>query len=202
MVIEETNLVDLFNHLAQTYPPGRFTDKWMPWHTYCFFYEELFKHQRHSGINLLEIGIEEGGSFILWKRYFTNFRLVGLDTEDKLNDIYRNELTTDPRIKFYFGFDSTKPMSPASVDKRGGFDVIIDDGDHSVEAQTATFRNFWPLLKMGGTYVIEDIIGPQAYHLLDINVKNIADDAYLQTHKYENKQLLDRQDDLIMFMRK
>jgi cephalosporin hydroxylase len=36
-------------------------------------------------------------------------------------------------------------------------DVIIDDGLHTKEAQIATLRNFFPALRAGGLYVVEDV---------------------------------------------
>ena len=38
------------------------------------------------------------------------------------------------------------------------FDVIIDDGMHARLAQLKTFKNFYPLLNPGGTYIIEDML--------------------------------------------
>ena len=37
------------------------------------------------------------------------------------------------------------------------FDIIIDDGWHWDEAQRKTLVNFFPYLKEGGIYIIEDI---------------------------------------------
>ena len=37
------------------------------------------------------------------------------------------------------------------------FDIIIDDGNHSFEYQLLTLQNFFPKLKKGGIYVIEDV---------------------------------------------
>jgi len=36
-------------------------------------------------------------------------------------------------------------------------DVVIDDGSHHGDDQLATFERFWPLLRSGGWYVIEDL---------------------------------------------
>ena len=43
------------------------------------------------------------------------------------------------------------------------YDIIIDDGLHTLEGQQETLANFWPLLKNGGIYVIEDM----TYHPMD-----------------------------------
>lgn len=40
---------------------------------------------------------------------------------------------------------------------RGIFDLIIEDGLHTVDAQQKTLLNFWPYLKKGGLYVAEDL---------------------------------------------
>jgi cephalosporin hydroxylase len=56
--------------------------------------------------------------------------------------------------------DSTDPkqvdqlMSRLNYQK---FDIIIDDGSHIMENQFKTLRNFYPFLKSGGIYVVEDV---------------------------------------------
>ena len=39
----------------------------------------------------------------------------------------------------------------------GHFDVVVDDGGHSMEQQLTSFRVLFPLLRPGGIYVIEDL---------------------------------------------
>ncbi len=50
------------------------------------------------------------------------------------------------------------------------FDLVIDDGLHSASAQLATLVNFSPKVKVGGTYVIDDLFYGQPYvHRLGSN---------------------------------
>ena len=64
----------------------------------------------------------------------------------------------EPNIKTEL-LDSTKGNSSNIIKKIYGnkFDIILDDGLHTIEAQVKTFINFWPLLKKNGIYLIEDI---------------------------------------------
>ena len=40
--------------------------------------------------------------------------------------------------------------------KHGGFDYIIDDSLHEKKAMLQNFKNFYPFLKKGGAYCLED----------------------------------------------
>ena len=54
--------------------------------------------------------------------------------------------------------DSLKtPTTEFKALAKDGFDIIIDDGLHTHEAQWKTFLNFIPYLKDGGIYFIEDV---------------------------------------------
>lgn len=50
-------------------------------------YEYYFKHIADEKIRLLELGIDKGGSLLLWRYYFINGIIVGLDINKcKIND--------------------------------------------------------------------------------------------------------------------
>jgi hypothetical protein len=55
-----------------------------------------------------------------------------------------------PRVRWW-KLDSTR-KAPSGI----AADLVIDDGSHIPAAQRATLRRFWPLLREGGRYVIED----------------------------------------------
>src|SRR5215469_11390917 len=56
---------------------GRRTHKW---YQYFPAYERHFEHLRNQHITLIEIGVGEGGSLQMWRRYFGPFaRIVGID---------------------------------------------------------------------------------------------------------------------------
>jgi SAM-dependent methyltransferase len=116
-------------------------------------YFQHFKCMATQHINLLEIGVYKGGSLLLWKDFFENGKIVGLDIEPVTID--------DPtsRIRIYQGDQRDLALLDriAAECAPDGFDIIIDDASHIAEF---TKISFWHLfdnyLKPGGYYVIED----------------------------------------------
>ena len=93
-------------------------------------------------------GYRPGGSLRAWRDYFANATITGLD-------IQPDTQFTEERINTVLG-DSTDPVVAQQFPDEH-FDLIIDDGDHARQFHTMTVM--WPKLKVGGTYVIEDIWG-------------------------------------------
>ena len=151
-------------------------------HSYIDLYEKYFS-AKQSNVSLLEIGMMTGGSMYLWQQYFKKYQLVGMDLSSNWNTPrpFQAALEQDLNIKLLFGINSRNPEIPAQLTGLD-FDFIIDDGDHSVLAQIDTFKNYWPFLKIGGVYFIEDVVGPvQADALKKFlsSVKNAKVDHYL-----------------------
>ncbi|MCH9726633.1 MAG: class I SAM-dependent methyltransferase [Planctomycetes bacterium] len=120
---------------------------------YLQFYDPLFTPLANSNIALLELGIFNGGSLHLWKDYFPNGKISGIDLN--IPEGFEN----DDRMNAYKGsqvdFDFLKNI--AEKEAPSGFDIIIDDASHIGELSR---QSFWYLfdnhLKPGGIYVIED----------------------------------------------
>ncbi len=55
-------------------------------HSYLLLYESLSKNKKETAQNILEIGIQNGGSIKLWRDYFLNVTIYGLDTEHSAKD--------------------------------------------------------------------------------------------------------------------
>jgi len=121
---------------------------------YLRLYEEYFGHLADKDITLLELGVEKGGSLLLWRDYFERGIIVGVDILPVNMD--------DPtgRIRVYQGHQQDKGLLDRIAREQApeGFDIIIDDCSHIGEL---TRISFWHLftnhLKPGGIYAIEDI---------------------------------------------
>jgi hypothetical protein len=132
------------------------TDKWGG-HFYTPHYQFHFEQMREQPIRLLEIGIggygdkgRGGNSLRMWKHYFPNAQIVGLDIQDK-------KFVEEDRIKVYQG-DQSDPETLRRINEESGpFDIILDDGSHRVWHVLPTFEILYPLLADGGMYVIEDV---------------------------------------------
>lgn len=145
-------LQEIYNDIVTAghtnYVNGARTDKGTL-HSYIPVYEELFEHLRNQPITLLEVGVMYGWSLRMWQEYFhAQSVILGNDIQDVRD--YKDCTVT-------FG-DSKSPDVVRQFQKLQ-FDVIIDDADHTIESQVDRFRLYFPMLKRGGIYVIEDIDG-------------------------------------------
>ena len=118
-------------------------------------YEDLFKDYKENKGCLLEIGVDQGTSLLLWYLYFSKMKIHGIDIEDKRYGSPK-EITVEQ-------FDTTdlSPSLKKYVENNlKKFDIIIDDGDHRWRSQFQTAVNLFPILKDEGIYIIEDIEHP------------------------------------------
>lgn len=120
-------------------------------HEYLKKYDPVFGHLVDKPINLLELGILDGGSLLLWRDYFPHAKIFGIDmnASDKFNS---------ERIQVFRGLQQDpKLLDKAASHAPDGFDIIIDDASHIGQI---TKESFWYLfenyLKPGGIYAIED----------------------------------------------
>jgi len=113
-------------------------------------YEAQLVSFKNKFFALLEIGVSKGGSLKMWKGYFPNAKIVGVDIDHNCLQF------ADDRIKIYIG-DQTDSSLWDTVFKEQSFDIIIDDGGHHVHQQQIAFNLLFPRLNAGGVYVIEDL---------------------------------------------
>jgi hypothetical protein len=117
------------------------------------FYEPLLRTFKHPE-SILEIGIYKGSSLVLWRYAFPNCSLTGIDIQDfiDLNPMFKSQKDSGVFNLFYGdAYNSEKIYS--ALDK---YDLIIDDGPHTLESQIEVIR-FRELLTQGGILVIEDV---------------------------------------------
>ena len=127
-------------------------------HKYHTVYEPDFEPLKDKEINILEVGIFKGDSIKVWLDYFPNATIYGIDVFTRISskDI---EILEHERVK-WLKADSTSYGVVNSIKKewpRIRFDIIIDDGLHTPDANAKTLNNLYPLLKKEGKYYVEDV---------------------------------------------
>jgi cephalosporin hydroxylase len=128
------------------------TDKNSLKHNYTEWYDYYFNSIRNENLNILEIGIAKGSSLLMWKKYFKNSNIFGIDIKDK------NYKTRLPGIKYFIGDASDKSfLLKVNSDIDDGLDIIIDDASHIPRHQILGFESLFPKLNKGGIYVVEDL---------------------------------------------
>jgi SAM-dependent methyltransferase len=130
------------------------SDKSSFWHNYLKIYATYFE-PRDDFRKVLEIGVDRGASLRVWRDWFRNATIFGLDIKPSCAEI--PDLGPE-RIQIIIG-DATKHSVWFDLHRLwdGGFDLIIDDGAHTTEAIGAALEHGWRLLRPGGLYVIEDL---------------------------------------------
>lgn len=173
-------LTDLLN--------GYNTDK-NKYHTYAQVYEKFFPKIRDRVTSVLEIGVYNGESLRVWRDFFPNAQIYGIDNNptclvDELRITSRLGDQCDPLFLTYIGM------------KHGPFDIIIDDGSHVIEHQLTSFLYLWPFLKADGLslYFIEDVqredylttLEYLEFDIYDLRVNGAPDDNIMAVKKREN----------------
>lgn len=133
------------------------------------FYEKEFEPYHEKNVELFEIGIETGGSLKLWKEYFLNSKsIIGVDiTDEKIDKRYKNI----DEVTMYFGDAYDKNFS----DNFGYFDIIIDDGPHTLESQLKFIELYLPKLRENGLFIIEDVQDTEWFEILIDKSKHICE---------------------------
>jgi len=121
-------------------------------HNYTAYYDLLFPLYLSESVNILEIGVKKGGSLKLWRELFSvDSHIYGIDIDPGVNTF-----VMDSHIKVMV-FDSRNKTLMKRAIGSTTFDIVIDDGEHSPDAQFSTFMGLIDHLKPTGLYVIEDV---------------------------------------------
>lgn len=145
-------MTDLLGELALLHGTDKATE-----HDYTPHYHERMERYRYDDIAILEIGVggygepnEGGESLKMWRDYFPNATIVGLDNEAKT-------LNLGERIIIEQGDQSDGRVHKHLGETYGPFHLIVDDGSHEVDDILRSWVGLWKYVADGGWYVIEDL---------------------------------------------
>lgn len=138
---------------------------------YGGLYDVLLQPYRQSIRCVIEIGIgtlipdapssmvgwaadwyRPGGSLRAWRDFLPYAEIHGVD-------VAPDTQFTDDRIHTYLcdSSDSEQVTAVLRFIANRTPELIIDDGLHTLDAQLRTLRNFLPILRNAGLYVVEDV---------------------------------------------
>lgn len=127
-------------------------------------YAKLFEQRKwYQAQNILELGMWDGGSLVIWNEVFSPAKIVGVDLKQRENSQYFQEylLSRKPgeRVRTYWGVDQANCGELRRI-VRDEFDqpldVVFDDASHLYQPTKLAFETLFPLLRPGGLYIIED----------------------------------------------
>ena len=127
-------------------------DRQFKWQHFYEIYERHFARYRGRELTLLEIGVSNGGSLALWRKYFgPKARLVGVDIEPDCRQYEK------PGTVIAIGSQGDPAFLRRLAAEHGPFDIVIDDGSHAYEHQRITYETLFPHIADDGLYVCEDL---------------------------------------------
>jgi SAM-dependent methyltransferase len=190
---KETELCQIMNSSG--------SDKGSGHHNYTKFYDFIFKNIKNDVKYVFELGLGTNnlqipsnmsglgtpcGSLRGWENYFTNAKIFGADIDKEI-------LFQEENINTFY-CDQTNPSSVKELCNNFNFkfDVVIEDGLHTFDANKVFLENFIEVVKDGGIFIIEDIdiryfdqfkeyisLNKNKYHFMELveipNEKNKSD---------------------------
>ena len=166
---------------------NKHTDKYYL-HSYMPIYDKLFENYRNDSINMLEIGIQHGGSVYLWSEYFTKGSIFGIDIAESpkwLKDI-SNVITFKENAYSKEGLELFNDNM---------FDILIDDGPHTLNSMKYVAKNYLCKMKKNGILVIEDI--PE-YEWIQEILNEIPKDIGYKYEIHDLREKKNRFDDIML----
>jgi hypothetical protein len=160
-------------------------------HSYIDFYEKNLSKYQNKNVSLLEIGVNSGGSLYLWGKYFENGSVLGLDIVDKVKNQWKALVNT--KYLIHDAYD------PNVVNSLQNFDIIIDDGPHTLESQIQCIKYYLPKLNNDGIMIIEDI---QNIKHVDILIYNTPIEYQQNIEIIDLRSNKNRYDDILYVIKK
>ncbi len=121
------------------------------WSNYFEIYENLFKRFVNKKITLVEIGVGDGGSLFMWRKYFgKKVKIIGIELNPEAKKLEKNG------FKIFIGDQSNPDFWKRFYKKVGKIDILIDDGGHTNLQQVTTLMESIKHINYEGMIVVED----------------------------------------------
>jgi hypothetical protein len=118
--------------------------------TYFPVYERVLERFIGKGITFVEIGVLDGGSLFMWREYFKNARIIGIDFNPSVRK-------WEPHGFEIFIADQSSPSFWEKFYRTvGAIDVVLDDGGHTNAQQIVTAKHAIEHIRDGGVLMVED----------------------------------------------
>jgi hypothetical protein len=127
------------------------TDKGPGGHNFAEVYDLFFAPMRSDASKVLEIGIAGGASLQMFRDYFPKATIYGIDIQDAAG-------LASTRIRTFVANQEERSQLARFIAAHGsGFDLILDDGAHTMPGQQISLGFLFQHVKPGGLYVVEDV---------------------------------------------
>ncbi|CAF1593964.1 unnamed protein product [Adineta ricciae] len=133
-------------------------------HHYERFYEKYLSQYRDTSVRLLEIGLgcdmiqAIGASARTWREYLGDQAEIHiLEIDMKCGEKWFSTIGKQINVILHYGDQENVMFLETFKSKMNKFDIIIDDGGHTMNQQRTSLITLSPLVRTGGLYIIEDL---------------------------------------------
>jgi hypothetical protein len=150
--------------------------------SYFAVYDYLFSRFNDKEIVFVEVGVLNGGSLFMWRRYFgKNAKIIGIDLNPNAKK------WESQGFEIYIGNQGDPNFWTNTLKQIGKIDILLDDGGHTYKQQVITVESVVNSINENGLIVIEDVqtsylkgFGPRRYSFIKYT-KSIIDKINLRS---------------------
>lgn len=163
-------------------------------HSYLGLYQQLLVDKKDTAKHVLEVGIDKGGSIKLWRDFFTNATVHGIDVIPI--EYVWHELINEDNIILYVSTDAYNEQffKSAFLDKGIKCDFMLDDGPHTLESMVQFIKLYSQILTEDGILIIEDV---QDIEWIEVLAHYVPDELKQYVRVYDLRENKNRYDDIV-----
>lgn len=121
------------------------------WDSYFPVYERTLARFVGKGITLVEVGVANGGSLVMWQSYLRDARIIGVDNNPRAREL------APPGVEIIIGDQASPEFWERFYKSVGPIDVLLDDGGHTNEQQIVTVTHALRHVRDDGLILVEDV---------------------------------------------
>jgi len=163
-------------------------------HSYLPLYQKLLISKKETAKNILEVGIQRGGSIKLWSDFFTNATVFGLDIMDSAN--LWEGIANKEKIILYTSTDAYNHdfFHTHFLQKNIKCDMMLDDGPHTLDSMKQFIKLYSQIMTNDGILIIEDV---QSWDWIDILKNEVPEELKPFIKIYDLRLNKNRYDDIV-----
>lgn len=121
------------------------------WSNYFEIYENIFHKFINKKIIFVEVGIGNGGSLFMWRKFFgPKAKIIGIELNPDAKELEKYG------FEIFIGDQADVNFWKSFYKKIGKIDILLDDGGHKNIQQITTLMESIKFIKDGGKIIVED----------------------------------------------
>ena len=163
-------------------------------HSYLPLYQQLLIGKKDTAKNVLEVGINYGGSIKLWSDFFTNATVYGLDIMN--SNMVWTDIKNNKNIILHTSTDAynTELFTTLFLSKNIKCDFMLDDGPHTLDSMKKFIKLYSQIMTDDGILIIEDV---QSWDWIELLKQEVPEHLKQYVKAYDLRSNKNKYDDIV-----